>query len=84
MTLQGSGGTMGAKDAARREIKAMLEQVAERQGLVDIGQALGIEVVGEGVETLEHAEILRDLGCAVLQGYALARPNAAMSNLSHL
>jgi altronate hydrolase len=31
MTLQGSGGTMGAKDAARREIKAMLEQVAEEK-----------------------------------------------------
>jgi altronate hydrolase len=29
MTLQGSGGTIGAKEAARREIKAMLEQVAE-------------------------------------------------------
>ena len=31
MTLQGSGGTMGAKEAARREIKAMLEQVAEEK-----------------------------------------------------
>jgi altronate hydrolase len=31
MTLQGSGGTQGAKDAARREIRAMLEQVAEEK-----------------------------------------------------
>jgi altronate hydrolase len=31
MTLQGSGGTRGAKDAARREIRAMLEQVSEEK-----------------------------------------------------
>ncbi len=47
--------------------------------IVDIGRALGIEVVGEGVETLEHAEILENLGCAVLQGYALARPMSALA-----
>ena len=38
---------------------------------------LGIETVAEGVETLEHAELLRRLGCHVLQGYALARPMPA-------
>jgi EAL domain-containing protein (putative c-di-GMP-specific phosphodiesterase class I) len=47
--------------------------------IVDIGRALGIEVVGEGVETLEHAETLKDLGCAVLQGYALARPMSGLA-----
>jgi EAL domain-containing protein (putative c-di-GMP-specific phosphodiesterase class I) len=26
------------------------------------------------VETMEHAKILKDLGCHILQGYALARP----------
>ena len=35
---------------------------------------MGIEVVAEGVETMEHAAILRDLGCDILQGYAFARP----------
>lgn len=45
--------------------------------IVDIGRSLGIEIVAEGVETMEHAEILRDLGCHTLQGYALARPMAA-------
>jgi len=44
------------------------------QSIVDIGRSLGIEVVGEGVETMEHAAILRDLGCNVLQGYAFAAP----------
>jgi len=42
--------------------------------IVDIGRSLDIEVVGEGVETMEHAAILRDLGCNMLQGYAFAAP----------
>jgi len=47
------------------------------QSIVDIGRSLGIEVVGEGVETMEHAAILRDLGCNMLQGYAFAAPMSA-------
>lgn len=42
--------------------------------IVDIGRSFGIGIVAEGVETMEHAVILRDLGCNTLQGYALARP----------
>ncbi|NKN35745.1 EAL domain-containing protein [Agrobacterium sp. a22-2] len=45
--------------------------------IVDIGRSLGIEIVAEGVETMEHADILRDLGCHTLQGFALARPMSA-------
>ncbi|MBB4952708.1 diguanylate cyclase (GGDEF)-like protein [Agrobacterium vitis] len=42
--------------------------------IVDIGKSLGIDIIAEGVETMHHAEILRDLGCHILQGYALAKP----------
>ncbi|MCP1199812.1 EAL domain-containing protein [Notoacmeibacter sp. MSK16QG-6] len=42
--------------------------------IIEIGHSLGIEVLAEGVETLEHAAILRDLGCDSLQGYALGMP----------
>ncbi|MCM2473190.1 EAL domain-containing protein [Rhizobium sp. CG5] len=45
--------------------------------IVDIGRSLGIEIIAEGVETLDHADILRDLGCHTLQGFALARPMSA-------
>lgn len=47
------------------------------RAIVDIGDALGIEVIAERVETEEHIRILRDCRCAVLQGYALARPMRA-------
>nr|WP_246748525.1 EAL domain-containing protein [Rhizobium setariae] len=42
--------------------------------IIEIGRSRGIEIVAEGVETIAHAEILRDLGCNVLQGYALSKP----------
>ena len=45
--------------------------------IVDIGKSMGIEVVAEGVETMEHARLLRELGCDILQGYAFARPMSA-------
>jgi diguanylate cyclase (GGDEF)-like protein/PAS domain S-box-containing protein len=42
--------------------------------IIDIGRSRGIEIVAEGVETMAHATILRDLGCHTLQGYALSKP----------
>jgi diguanylate cyclase (GGDEF)-like protein len=47
------------------------------RSIVEIGRSLGIEVAAEGVETMEHAALLRDLGCSILQGYAFAKPMAA-------
>ncbi len=44
------------------------------RAIIDIGHSLNIKVVAEGVETWDHAAILRDLGCDILQGYALAKP----------
>jgi diguanylate cyclase (GGDEF)-like protein/PAS domain S-box-containing protein len=41
---------------------------------VDLGRNLGLEVVAEGVETIEHWEKLRELGCTTAQGYFLSRP----------
>ena len=47
------------------------------ESIIDIGRSLGIGVIAEGVETMEHARLLRQLGCGGLQGYAFARPMAA-------
>ncbi len=61
----------------RQLVQPVVESAAQRQlvkSIVDIGRSLGIEVLGEGVETMAHAAILRKLGCATLQGYAFAQP----------
>jgi diguanylate cyclase (GGDEF)-like protein len=42
--------------------------------MVAMGHALGLEVVGEGVETPEQLDAIRSLGCDAAQGYILARP----------
>ena len=42
--------------------------------VVELGQALGMSVTAEGVETLKQADLLRGMGCDALQGFWLARP----------
>lgn len=61
----------------RQLVMPILAEPAQRQlvaSIVDIGKSMDIEIVAEGVETMEHAAILRDLGCDILQGYAFAKP----------
>ncbi len=33
------------------------------RAIIDIAKSLGVETVAEGVETMQHAKILRDMGC---------------------
>jgi diguanylate cyclase (GGDEF)-like protein len=42
--------------------------------LVDLGHALGLDVVAEGVESATQLEQLRELGCDAAQGYAICAP----------
>ncbi|GAB5415317.1 MAG: bifunctional diguanylate cyclase/phosphodiesterase [Congregibacter sp.] len=44
------------------------------QSTIDMAHHLNLEVVAEGVETLEVLEELVALGCDTLQGYLLAKP----------
>jgi EAL domain-containing protein (putative c-di-GMP-specific phosphodiesterase class I) len=39
-----------------------------------MGNALGLQVVAEGVETADQLSILRTLGCDVIQGYYYSKP----------
>ncbi len=41
--------------------------------IVGMAELMGLRVTAEGVETLEHAKILADMGCHTLQGYAFAK-----------
>jgi diguanylate cyclase (GGDEF)-like protein len=44
------------------------------QSTVDLGHNLGLEVVAEGVETVEAYNTLTRLGCDYAQGYFLSKP----------
>jgi len=64
----------------RQLVTPIVRSAAQRRlvrSIVEIGRSLDIEVAAEGVETMEHAALLRDLGCSILQGFAFAKPMPA-------
>jgi EAL domain-containing protein (putative c-di-GMP-specific phosphodiesterase class I) len=44
--------------------------------IIDLGEALGMKVVAEGIETRQQAAILQRTNCDRLQGFYLSRPVA--------
>jgi EAL domain-containing protein (putative c-di-GMP-specific phosphodiesterase class I) len=54
-----------AADAMDRELVA---------AVVGMGRALKLIVVAEGIETPEQADVLRELGCDIGQGFLFAKP----------
>ena len=44
------------------------------RAVVQLGRALGLQVVAEGVETDAQLALMRSLGCHLLQGFLLGRP----------
>jgi EAL domain-containing protein (putative c-di-GMP-specific phosphodiesterase class I) len=42
--------------------------------MVAMGNALGLQIVAEGVETNPQLSVLRELGCDLAQGYLFATP----------
>ena len=44
------------------------------QSMIGFVHALGLEAVGEGIETSAQWEVLRILGCDVIQGFGVAQP----------
>lgn len=61
----------------RSFVRDMLDDPNDRQivsATIALGHSLGLEVVAEGVETAQQLEVLRELGCDVVQGYFLGMP----------
>ena len=48
--------------------------VAVLAAMCSLGRSLGFRVAGQGVETIEHAQLLRAAGCSEAQGYYFAPP----------
>lgn len=55
------------REAGRKLVKAV----------VDLGRALSIQVTAEGIETVEQADYLRSIDCALGQGFLFGRPSPA-------
>lgn len=61
----------------RQLVQPIMTSPKERalvRSIIEIARSLGVETVAEGVESLDHAELLLNLGCDILQGYAFAKP----------
>ncbi|CUH77577.1 Cyclic di-GMP phosphodiesterase Gmr [Tritonibacter multivorans] len=66
----------------RRFVAAAPHSRKERaliESMLGIAKTFGIETVCEGVETDEQAELVRSLGCTMLQGFRYFRPMDAES-----
>ena len=44
------------------------------QALIGLIHGIGLQAVGEGIETRAQSEVLRVLGCDVIQGFGVAEP----------
>nr|WP_243708159.1 EAL domain-containing protein [Luteimonas arsenica] len=53
------------------------ESLALVRAILALAGTLGIDTIGEGVETEAQAKILRELGCTMGQGYLFGRPMPA-------
>ena len=50
------------------------EDLSIVNSVVTMATGCGMEVVAEGVETIEHGTVLMGLGCDLAQGYGIAKP----------
>ena len=55
---------------ARRELELV-------RATIELGHAMGLRVVAEGIEDKETLDLLRHLGCDLAQGYFISRPRPA-------
>ncbi len=64
--------------------KSFLTNIDERErsfavvsSAIQLAKRINIKTLAEGVETLEHLQILQQMGCDVIQGYYYAKPMPA-------
>lgn len=67
-------------------IQGILSSKADQaitKAIIDVAHALNMRVIAEGVEKVEHVELLKDLGCDTIQGFYLSQalPREEMSKI---
>lgn len=58
-------------------VRDMLDDASDRaivQAIIALANTFNRKTVAEGVETIQHFEVLLNLGCEIGQGYGIARP----------
>ena len=61
-----------------RDILHDRDDLALTTAVIGLARAFGRQVIAEGLESIEHGELLMQLGCDVAQGYFIARPMPAV------
>ena len=72
-----SGAPFGSGTTSRSSIRDLADGTPDAvivRSAVDLGQNVGLSVVGEGVEDLQTPRYLRAMACDYAQGYALSVP----------
>jgi EAL domain-containing protein (putative c-di-GMP-specific phosphodiesterase class I) len=68
--------------------RSLTSQYADPRGremlraIINYGTSLDVDVIAEGIETVEQLQALRALGCRYAQGYLLGRPQS-ISGIAH-
>lgn len=57
-----------------RDILHDHDDLALATAVIGLARAFGRQVIAEGLESIEHGQLLLSLGCEVAQGYFIARP----------
>ena len=52
--------------------------------VIQIAKSLGMSIVQEGVETIGEVEMLKQLGCDVVQGYYYSKPLTLIDYLAFI
>ncbi|MCY7335998.1 MAG: EAL domain-containing protein [Chamaesiphon sp.] len=60
-----------------RELRANTVDAGIVRTIVNLGHELNLNVIAEGVETVEQFEFLRSINCDAVQGFLFSRPLAA-------
>jgi diguanylate cyclase (GGDEF)-like protein len=61
-----------------RELRADTVEAGIVKAIINLGHELNLNVVAEGVETLEQLQFLKSINCDTVQGYLFSRPLSAI------
>lgn len=57
-----------------KELKNEPEDIAIISAVITLGKGFDLQVVAEGIETLEQLNLLKELQCEIMQGYYFSHP----------